>query len=150
MAKRLSARQQKFVEVFGASKSAVDACSRAGFKGTNKYLRSLGYKLLQKPQIAQAIKEKQMKDAEPLVASREARQEYLVKFITDDTISPSDRLRALDMLKRSCGDYLEKLHITGVGVLTTYDQIVNAMKLAKQEEQGKLEHKEVRDEKSNG
>lgn len=126
-AKKLTVKQQLFVDAYNGN--ATDAARKAGYKGSNATLGAVGAENLRKPQIAEAIANRQAKRSQPLIASREQRQAFWTRVMlgkekehvlvegADVELAPklSDRLRAAELLGKSEGDFLHRMDVTTDG-----------------------------------
>ena len=65
-------KQRRFVELYDGN--GVDACRKAGYKGTNHTLEQVAYENLRKPEIVAAIKTREDRKIDPGVKTREERQ----------------------------------------------------------------------------
>lgn len=120
-AKTLTEKQRRFVEAYmgQACGNATEAARLAGYKGSENTLAQAGRANLRKPQIAAAIVERRDKD--PLVLSRVELQELWTRIAKGETVgnepTPTwkDRLKAMELLGRSRGDFLERRETTHRG-----------------------------------
>lgn len=122
-AKKLTVKQQLFVDAYDGN--ATDAARKAGYKSP----RSQGQRLLTNVDILNAIKARQERRSQPLIASREQRQAFWTRVMlgkekehvlvegADVELVPklSDRLRAAELLGKSEGDFLHRMDVTTDG-----------------------------------
>lgn len=113
MKPRLTARERKFVEHFMATGNATRAAASAGY--SQKTASQIGYRLLRKVQIQQAIAGRTA--ADPAVATREERQAFWTSVQRGvgrfATASLRDRIRASELLGKSQADFVERLEHSG-------------------------------------
>lgn len=113
----LTVKQRLFVEAYvGPAKgNAADAARRAGYKGDNAQLASIGQENLTKPHIANAVLDMAPR-IEP-VADREERMAWLSSIVRGEgeyaVASLSDRMRAAEMLAKMMGDFIQRHEIKG-------------------------------------
>lgn len=103
----LTVRQRKFVEAYAGDAQA--AAVAAGYSESSAQVEGCG--LLKHPAVAAAILARESKSTRPLIRSRVKRQEWLCDIIEDTTAETKDRLKAMEMLKRSCGDFLDRVQV---------------------------------------
>ena len=114
MARELTEKQRRFVEAYmGAARgNATEAAAIAGYRGNRVTLQAIGKENLGKPLIRQALAERQSSD--PLILTREDRQRELSRIaMGSEDEHTSDRLRAIDLLNKMGGDYLERIQHEG-------------------------------------
>jgi len=110
----LTPKQQKFADFFDGN--ATQAARDAGYKGNDKTLSVVGSENLAKPNILQAILDREKPDRDRKIASREARQEFwtnVLKGDEEDDTKMSDRLKASELLGRSEADFTENVNHKG-------------------------------------
>ncbi len=110
----LSPQQRRFVEVFDGNATA--AALAAGYAPNSA--ASQGARLLKNAKVAAAVRERETKEIKPLIASRQARQEFWTKTMQNDSEDIRNRLKASELLGRSEGDFLERLAGADGGPLT--------------------------------
>ena len=101
----LTRKQQKFIEAY--SGNAADAARAAGYSA--KTAKAIGFELLTKPDIADAIREREQERTDSMIASREERQTFWTSVLRDPETELRDRLRASELLGKSEGDFLERV-----------------------------------------
>lgn len=102
--RKLTQKQQKFVDLYEGN--ATEAAKLAGYRGDNQTLRSVGRENLTKPHIWDAIQNRDKWQADPLMTERDARRKWLVDIVRDTTKDIKDRMKAMEMLQRTYGDFL--------------------------------------------
>lgn len=126
---KLTPKQQRFVDVWDGN--GTEAARKAGYKGNDNTLCSVGKENLRKPHILQAIKDREAKRRSSLIATREERQQFwtavLRDEIGDEPQDIKDRLRAAELLGKSEGDFIDRKEITGAngGPIETKQQIID-------------------------
>lgn len=113
MAKKLTHKQQLFVEAYAgqAQGNATESARLAGYAGDDNALSVRGCRLLQNPKVLEKLAIIARED--PLVLSRVERRRFLSCIIQDESHSISDRLRALDLLAKASGDYIQRVELSG-------------------------------------
>lgn len=120
MTDTLTEKQRRFVEAFmgEACGNATEAARRAGYKGNDVTLASVGRENLGKPQITAAIAQRQ--EADPAVATRQERQAFWTRamrgeatFVIDGKertvpVAMKDRLKASELLGKTGGDFIDR------------------------------------------
>ena len=101
----LTVKQQRFVECYNGN--ATEAAIQAGYspKWAHKFASNLMGK---NRQIADAIKEREGKRVNSLIATREERQSFWTAIMRDEETELKDRLRASELLAKSEADFLER------------------------------------------
>ena len=105
----LTPKQRRFVEAFQGNATA--AAIAAGY--SEKTAREQGRRLLTKVDIADAIKKREDKTLAPLIASRGERQEKLTEIIRSLEEKTADRIKAIEILGKMNGDFLERVEHSG-------------------------------------
>ena len=114
---KLSTKQQRFVEAYDGN--ATQAALVAGYSA--KTAPFIGAENLKKPQICQAIQEREEQEARARIAPRQKRQAFWTAVMLDESQEMRDRLRASELLGKSEGDFLERHEMTGVTRLSADD-----------------------------
>lgn len=111
--RRLTAKQLAFVEAYMGETdgNATEAARLAGYAGNDNTLASVGAENLRKPAILQEITIRQRED--PLVMTRIERQRLLTEIATNELVQTKDRLKAIDQLAKTGGDYIKRLEVSG-------------------------------------
>ena len=100
----LTRKQMAFVAAFHGN--AAEAARAAGYSA--KTAKAIGSELLTKPDIADAIREREQERTDSMIATREERQSFWTSVLRDPDESMRDRLKASELLGRSEADFLEK------------------------------------------
>ncbi len=101
----LTRKQMAFVAAFHGN--AAEAARAAGYSA--KTAKAIGSELLTKPDIADAIREREQERTDSMIATREERQQFWTAILRDPETELRDRLRASELLGRSEGDFLERV-----------------------------------------
>ena len=104
---KLRPQQQRFVDAYNGN--ATEAAVAAGY--SKKTARIQGCKLLTNPNIAAAIAEREEKHKNDLIASREERQKVLTEILRNFDENTKERIKAIDILNKMGGDYLERVKV---------------------------------------
>lgn len=107
----LNVRQLKFVAAFAGN--ATQAARDAGYTGSDDVLAHTGADLLRNPQVAKALAKRSEKATSKLVGSREARQQFWASIADDTGADLAQRLRASELLGKSCADFIERVEHSG-------------------------------------
>lgn len=127
----LNKRHRLFVESYDGE--VINAMLAAGYNGAPAYLKQQGEELLENPLIQEAIRERSryMAKTFKVIADREERQALLTSFMRNEdphrkeekdangapipvgNLPDSVRLKALELLGKSEGDFVDNVHHTG-------------------------------------
>ena len=108
---KLNARQKSFCEFYVASGNATESAIKAGY--SEKTARSIGQRLLTNVDIKKYIKELQEKAKESRILTAREKREWLSEVIKNGNEKLQNRLKALDILNKMDGDYVEKVQLSG-------------------------------------
>ena len=108
---KLNARQKSFCEFYVASGNATESAIKAGYK--EKTSRVTASKMLTKANIKKYIKELQEKTKTSRIMTAIERREFLTEVIKNGNEKVQDRLKALDILNKMDGEYIEKMQLSG-------------------------------------
>ena len=111
VALKLNARQKSFCEYYVASGNATESAIKARY--SEKTARSIGQRLLTNVDIKKYIKELQEKAKESRILTAREKREWLSEVIKNGNEKLQDRLKALDILNKMDGDYVEKVQLSG-------------------------------------
>lgn len=103
----LTARQKRFVDAYEGNATA--AARAAGFKNPNVYADDL----MKNPRVIAAIQEREKERRSKIIATRDERLRRLTEIMRDDTQKTTDRLRAIEIMCRAEGDFIERQELTG-------------------------------------
>lgn len=118
-------KQELFIKEYLIDMNATAAAKRAGYSEKTAY--SIGQENLNKPEIKQAIQEELENRKSALIATREQRQRLWTEIMYDTEQSTRDRLRASELLGKSCGDFIERIETKGEAVLDLRAQVRSVM-----------------------
>lgn len=104
---KLTARQKRFVDAYEGNATA--AARAAGFKNPNVYADDL----MKNPRVIAAIQEREKERRSKIIATRDERLKHLTEIMRDLTQKTTDRLRAIEIMCRAEGDFIERQEITG-------------------------------------
>ena len=107
MSKPLTEKQLKFIAAFNGN--AMEAAEIAGYSNPMQ----AGGRLMKHADICRSIKERQIQEAQPLIASRQDRQKFWTETMYDEDLEFPHRLKASELLGKSEGDFLDRMHQTG-------------------------------------
>lgn len=105
----MTPKQRAFVEAYAGN--ATEAALKAGY--SEKTARFIAAENLTKPYILAAIRERQEKESQSRVASRQERQEFWTNLMRDRKRKDFVRLKAAEALAKSEGDFIERLKVSG-------------------------------------
>ena len=108
----LNYRQRAFVEAYCGDAQA--AAIAAGY--SPKTAKVVGCRMLKNPEIVGLIEDREQARASAAVATREERQAFWTAVMRDTAEPMKNRLRASELLGRSCGDFLERVQVDTVEV----------------------------------
>lgn len=107
----LNARQKAFCEYYVASCNATESAIKAGYSEKTAY--SIGNENLKKPEIQNYIKSLTEQTKSKRIMSAKERKEWLTTVIKNENEKLNDRLKALDILNKMEGEYIEKVQVNG-------------------------------------
>lgn len=108
---KLNARQKAFCEYYVASGNATESAIKAGY--SEKTARSIGQRLLTNVDIKKYIEELREKTKTSRIMTAIERREFLTEVIKNGNEKLQDRLKALDILNKMDGEYIEKMQLSG-------------------------------------
>ena len=108
---KLNARQKSFCEFYVASGNATESAIKAGY--SEKYTNKNVSKIRQNTAVQEYIKELQEKAKESRILTAREKREWLSEVIKNGNEKLQDRLKALDILNKMDGDYVEKVQLSG-------------------------------------
>ena len=109
----LTAKQRAFIEAYTGN--ATEAAIKAGYSKDTAY--SIGQENLKKPEIQQAIRERESKRLSPAIAKRDRLLEFWTQTMEDTDIYIKERLRASELLGKAQGVFLERVEMEHTGSL---------------------------------
>jgi phage terminase small subunit len=112
MSKSLTAKQELFCKEYSLTMHATNSAINAGY--SKKTATKIGSENISKPDIIARLKELTAPRDNKLIASIDERNEIassIMRTDADDNISTADRLRAMDILNKASGVYIEKRQV---------------------------------------
>lgn len=107
--------QEKFCIEFVRCGNATEAYKRAGYKArTDKVAGTAAARLLGNVGIQRRIVELQSEMDSHKIMDAAERRELLTRFARDEDTGKTDRLRAMDLLNKMDGVYINKTQISGI------------------------------------
>ena len=104
-------KQELFIQEYIKTGNATSSAMKAGY--SKKTARAIGQENLTKPYIKKRIEELSQKIACNNIMTAKERQEYLAKLINAADVKVSDKLKALDILNKMTGEYIQKVEVNG-------------------------------------
>jgi phage terminase small subunit len=120
----LTEKQRKFCEAFaGNGGNAHQAALSAGYaKPTPE-----GVYCLRKPKIQKALEHLRKSTTNSAIMTREERQMMWTEFAKDKSMTPTERMKASELLGKSQADFIDRTELSGsVSVTSVVDAIRNA------------------------
>ena len=109
----LTTKQKKFVQCYMGN--ATEAAKKAGY--SEKTANEQGARLLANVSIKKAIEQREQKQTNKLIATREQRQEFWTKIMYSEEAEMKDRLKSSELLGKSQADFTDKLEVETNGDL---------------------------------
>lgn len=109
---KLSLRQRKFAEYYAQSGNTVQSAIKAGY--SEKYANGRAYELLENVGVAEYIRSISDKQSRKRIISALKRQEILsdIAINRDNMQESADIIRAIDLLNKMTGEYLNKIEVS--------------------------------------
>ena len=104
-------KQELFIQEYIKTGNATSSAIKAGY--SKRTARSIGQRLLKNVDIKKKINELSQKIACNSIMIAKERQEYLTKLINAADVKVSDKLKALDILNKMTGEYIQKVEVNG-------------------------------------
>ena len=104
-------KQEIFIQENIKNGNETSSAIKAGY--SKKTARAIGQENLTKPYIKKRIEELSQKIACNNIMTAKERQEYLTKLINSEDVKVSDKLKALDILNKMTGEYIQKVEVNG-------------------------------------
>lgn len=112
----LTTKMRAFVEAYCGN--ATEAALKAGY--SPRTAAFIGAENLKKPQIKEAIAEREKISSESRIADRQERQSFWTSVMRDPEEDMRNRLKAAELLGKSECDFAERVEVSGemdIGVL---------------------------------
>ena len=107
----LTAKQELFVQKIAEGMNQADAYRSA--YDTKRMSDNAIYReaslLLDNPKVTQRLKEIRDMAAKPTIMTAQKRKEWLTQVIQSEDESTSDKLRAIDLMNKMDGEYVQKV-----------------------------------------
>lgn len=107
----LTAKQEKFVNCIIEGMSQADAYRSAynTSRMTDKSIHESASKLMADPKISTRVAELREKMASKSIMTAQERMEWLTQLISNENVGTTDRLRAIDIMNKMQGEYVQKV-----------------------------------------
>lgn len=105
--KKLNHRQHQFALYYDGN--GTETCRRAGYKGSDNVLAVQARRLLRNAHILEIIEHRNKETKAGYIADRETRQTFWSTVMCDADQDMPVRLKASEILGKSCGDFITKL-----------------------------------------
>lgn len=122
----LTTKQRKYCHARASGKGQVESYEKAGYsmRQSKKSKEVNACKLESMESIQKKLEELQTKADNGCILNTEQRKQALTEFYCDTTKSDKDRLKAIDLLNRMTGDYIDKKEINAnITGLTRSDRL---------------------------
>ena len=96
-------KQELFIQEYIKTGNTTNSAIKAGY--SKRTAKSIGQRLLTFVDIK--------KIANNNIMTARERQEYLTKLINSDDVKVSDKLKALDILNKMTGEYIQRVEVNG-------------------------------------
>ena len=100
-------KQELFILEYQKDFNATRAAVAVGYSPKTAY--SQGQRLLKDPDVKEALEADLTARKSELIATREQRQQLCTEIMYDTEQSTRDRLRASELLGKSCGDFIDRI-----------------------------------------
>ena len=107
----MNARQKKFAEYYAQCGNTVQSALKAGYSGS--YANKLAHKLLENIGVAEYIRELTQSTQKERILTAIERQELLSGIARNEEEKATDRIKAMDVLNKMTGEYIERLDVSG-------------------------------------
>lgn len=107
----LTAKQEAFVQNILQGMNQADAYRSAypNQKMSDKTIWESASKLMSNPKVTARLTELRDKLAKPSIMNAQKRLEWLTQVILNEEESTSDKLRAIDLMNKMDGEYVQKI-----------------------------------------
>lgn len=102
----MTKKQVLFIQHFLSTQNATKSAIMAGYSVKSAY--SIGAELLRKPEIKKYIEQQMNERTNELIASRAEREQLLTAIMRNTDESTKNRLRAIELLSKLQGDFINK------------------------------------------
>lgn len=104
-------RQELFIQEYIKTGNATHSAITAGYSKKTAY--SIGQRLLKNVDIKEAIDRLSKNIAINNIMTAKERQEFLTRLILNNDVKISDKLKAVDLLNKMTGEYIQKVEVNG-------------------------------------
>lgn len=104
-------RQELFIQEYIKTGNATHSAIAAGY--SKRTARSIGQRLLTYVDIKEAIDRLSKNIAINNIMTAKERQEFLTSLILNNDVKASDKLKAVDLLNKMTGEYIQKVEVNG-------------------------------------
>lgn len=104
-------RQELFIQEYIKTGNATHSAISAGY--SKRTARSIGQRLLTFVNIKEAIDRLSKNIAINNIMTAKERQEFLTSLILNNDVKVSDKLKAVDLLNKMTGEYIQKVEVNG-------------------------------------
>ena len=108
---KLNVRQKSFIGFYWETRNATEAAKKAGYSEKTAY--SIGQRLLKNVEVEKAIDKLSKNIAINNIMTAKERQEFLTSLILNNDVKVSDKLKAVDLLNKMTGEYIQKVEVNG-------------------------------------
>ena len=107
----LTAKQEAFVNCIIEGMTQADAYRSAynTSRMTDKTIHESASKLMADPKISTRVAELREKMASKSIMTAQERMEWLTELIGNENVGTTDRLRAIDIMNKMQGEYVQKV-----------------------------------------
>lgn len=100
-------KQELFIREYLIDFNATRAAKKAGYSEKTAY--SQGQRLLKNVEVKNKITSLKKERISDLIATKEQRQKFWSKTMYDEEVDMKNRLRASELLGKSCGDFIDRV-----------------------------------------
>ena len=104
-------RQELFIQEYIKTGNATISAISAGYSKKTAY--SIGQRLLKNVEVEKAINNLSKNIAINNIMTAKERQEFLTSLILNNDVKVSDKLKAVDLLNKMTGEYIQKVEVNG-------------------------------------
>ena len=104
-------RQELFIQEYIKTGNATYLAITAGYSKKTAY--SIGQRLLKNVEVEKTIDRLSKNIAINNIMTAKERQEFLTSLILNNDVKVSDKLKAVDLLNKMTGEYIQKVEVNG-------------------------------------